>query len=134
MAMEATLSRVDKRPLGDRDGIVKVFQQHFAGINFGWTPSGSEKIEAAHRQGIEFPQFLKEQLEKRPAIFEGDWSGPNCSLQLFWSGEASATEINLEFRGDWGALDPFWTELVQKQGWQITYHTTLTPDGSKPER
>lgn len=134
MSLDATLSRIDGLPLGDRQTIVRIFEQHFSGIFFDWSPSGMDRIEAARRQGIEFPPPLREAMENIPRSFRGDWNGPDGCLELFWDGEAAATAINLEFRGVWETSDRIWDDILRHQEWQIEYHSTLIPQDKRVRR
>lgn len=101
MGLSATLSRIDGRPLGHRDDLVRIFERYFPGIGFGWTPSGAEKLAIARSHGVEYPPVLREHFEKAPAVFEGQEScirpsGPSqtcdgaaqTSLAHPWSGVA----------------------------------------------
>jgi hypothetical protein len=129
MGLSATLSRIDGQPLGSREELVHVFEQHFPGIVFGWTLSGPEKLAIAKSRGLEFPPVLREHLEKAPPVLEGDWDGPDGKMKLYGIGEVSATALDLEFWGAWEQSDTIWAKVLPRYGWQIEYHSTLIPPG-----
>jgi hypothetical protein len=127
MGLDATLSRIDGRPLGHRDYLVRIFERHFRGIEFGWTPSGPERLATARSRGVEYPPAVREYYETAPSQFEGLWEGPDGWLQLYWDGEVGATHLNLEFRGEWNQSDTIWSEILPQYGWQIEYCSSLIP-------
>jgi len=84
-------------------------------------------VAIARSRGVEYPPVLIEELEKIPAMFEGVWEGPDGRMELYWNGEAGATDLNLEFRGEWDQSDTIWAEVLPRYGWQIEYHSALIP-------
>lgn len=124
MGLDATLSRIDGRPLGRREDLVGIFEQYFPGIEFGWTPSGRERLAIAQSRGVEYPPTLREHFEKQPAVFEGVWDGPDGWMRLRWDVEGDG-EIGLEFVGEWSRSDRVWAEVLPRYGWQIEYHSSL---------
>jgi len=85
MALDATILRKDGRELGRREDVARALGEVFVGATFGWVPSGAEKLKISRQRGVEFPPELAKHFMAQPATFEGNWSGPDYSVQFYFS-------------------------------------------------
>jgi hypothetical protein len=121
MGLDATFYRAGDRPLGSRREICEVLGRFFPGVEFGWAPSGAEKLEAMRSRGIELPGAIREHFTGQPAEFEGLWAGPGWSVE-FYFGEAERIEIfHAVLRGDTTKASPVFQQIQSEVGWSISH-------------
>ena len=116
MPWAVTIRRADDAPLGDMDSVRERILKSLPEIKFGRLPSGAEKIAAARAKGVEFPEFIRQNLEKQPAMEEAFFEGSDFSVALYGFEVRPLLCIHAEVRGNGNPL-PALAALCQPNGW-----------------
>jgi hypothetical protein len=120
MGLDCTIFRADGAPLGDRETVVKILRRHFHSVEFGWTPSGVDKLAAMKSQGIEPPEILREHLSGQPPKYEGVYDGPGWSAQFLFGHGDPIKKLEVVLRGETNLATEVIEELVSKTGWSVS--------------
>jgi hypothetical protein len=121
MGVDGTIFRADGAPLGDRETVVKILRRHFDGVEFGWAPSGADKLAAMKSQGIEPPEVLEEHLLGQPAKYEGVYDGRGWSAQFLFGNADGIEKLDVVIRGETNLATEVIEELVSKTGWSVSH-------------
>jgi hypothetical protein len=99
IGVDCTIFRADGASLGDRETVVKILRRHFDGAEFGWTPSGVDKLAAMKSQGIEPPEILREHFLSQPAMYEGVYDGSGWSVQFLFGNADPIRSLMWSYEG-----------------------------------
>jgi hypothetical protein len=121
--------------MGSLDAVRQTLSRLFPGARFGSEPSGVEKVRAAEAQGVEFPEFLRQNMISQPAKHGADLEVDGISLRFYFGSEEVVRQIHVEVRG---AGDPFpcLRQLWAVEGWQVVDDATgnVLADGVQPDQ
>lgn len=99
MAWRITVRRIDGTPLGDLPTVRRRIEAILPSIQFYQAVSGAEKIAAAREAGVEFPDVVRQALEKCPAVLQADYEGDGFFLRLYGFERLPLDSIEVEIRG-----------------------------------
>ena len=68
---QLTLRRAGAQPLGSFEHVQTLLRRLFPGVQFGWTPSGPERIRVSEERGWPLTRELRQRLEKFRSELEG---------------------------------------------------------------
>lgn len=83
MPWEITIRRHDGAPLGDLESVRQQITSALPAMQFYREPSGVEKIAAARAAGIEFPEIIRQHMEKRPATDQAAFETYELSVRMY---------------------------------------------------
>ncbi|HEX3315504.1 MAG TPA: hypothetical protein VHR72_11465 [Gemmataceae bacterium] len=121
MGLDATIKRADGKPLGEVTTVQQALMAAFPGIVLGSLPSGADKIQAAAKGGIVFPDVIRRSLESTPARHGGEYEGPDFSANFVLGPSEIVQQIDVVLYGNTVASEPMFSLLERQQGW-ITTH------------
>jgi hypothetical protein len=127
MPWELQIRRADGQPLGDREADKQGIARAFKGIQFLWNPSGPEKIAAAAKVGIEFPEVLRKHFETAPSTEQGDYDAAEWSIQFHLGCERTLTDLDADVRGETGQAIPILQRMATLNQWTVSEHGAKEP-------
>lgn len=86
MPWEVTLQRIDGQPLGELAALRTCIESALPAIQYHTEPSGLEKLEAAKKMGVEFPDVLRTHFENPPAKLNAVFTADNLGSFRLLSG------------------------------------------------
>lgn len=120
MAVEITVARSDGQPLGTRDAVVNALSRHLPGVEFGWTQSGNEKLDAMSVQGVDATDSVRAQLAAQPAQYEGVWETDDWTAQFFLGDPEVVRSFGAALGGDIDKGRSIIQLVCDDNGWAIT--------------
>jgi hypothetical protein len=121
MGLDATIKRADGAPLGAVAEVQRALAAAFPGILLGRLPSGAEKIQAAAKRGVVFPDIIRKHLEPAPAQYGGEFEGPDFSAQFNLGAAEVVQQVDVVLYGTTTASEPMFTLLEREFGWVTTH-------------
>ena len=116
MPWEVMIQRADGQALGDKESVIGAMQAAIPGLEFGFEPSGLEKIAKARAAGIEFPECLRTFFQTQPARTVAAGTLDGCSVNFYGFDEVTLLTVSLEIRGN-GDPTASLLALCLQQGW-----------------
>jgi hypothetical protein len=116
MPWEVTIKHADGLELGDFEYVQQQINTALPGIQFCREPSGLEKIAAARKLGVEFPEVILRHFETLPAKVGAMLSIDELVVSLYGFGAQPLLMIHAEFRGEGNPL-PVLASLCKPNGW-----------------
>ncbi len=123
MPWELTIRRDDGQPLGNREVVKDVIAEVFVGVKFYWDASGSERLAAATKQGLEFPEVIRKLYESRPAMERGEYVGAEYAGEFYFSNDEMLQEVHVDLRGHTQQAMYLLRQLADRTNWDIFDHT-----------
>jgi len=117
MPWEVTIRRADGAPLGELATVRQQIAAALPALQFHREPSGPEKMAAAHAAGVEFPDIIRQQLERQPATERAEFEGDGFTVVLYGFEARPLTAIHAEVRGG-GNPVPVLAALCRPHEWQ----------------
>jgi hypothetical protein len=117
MGLDGTIKRPDGQPLGPVADVKRALSAAFPGITFGRLPSGADKIHAAAELGIVFPDVIRQHFESSPAMYGGDYEGPDFSAQFSLGSSESVQDVDFVLYGNTVASETMFALLRERHGW-----------------
>lgn len=99
MPWEITLRRTKVEPRLDKLTVQSEIQSLMPGIEFSTEPSGLQKIEAAEKMGIKFPESMVQYLEAMPEKLYAFYSEEGLSITLYGFESKPLIQLHSEIRG-----------------------------------
>jgi hypothetical protein len=126
MPWEVTIRRADGEPLGDVPAVRERIEATVAGMRFFQEPSGAERVAAARARGVEFPDVIRQVLEKQPAKIQAVLEGDGVSVLLYGFEAEPLSALHAEVRGA-GDPHPVSTAPCRGNGWVAADDATGQP-------
>jgi hypothetical protein len=117
MGLDVTILRADGEPLGHQAEVQQMLVSAFPELVLTRSLSGAEKIREAEAKGIEFPPFIKEQMEMSPPVYEGDLEKDNYSIEFYFTVDPVVQEMNATIRGSAGDAQLPFERALARLGW-----------------
>lgn len=116
MAWEVTFQRTDSQALGDVPTIRKSLEAAIPGIQYCAEPSGLQKLEAAAKMGVKFPEVLIKHFENLPAKLYAVHSSDNLTITIYGFEAEPLSRLHAEIRGTQNP-GPILRTLCQHNSW-----------------
>jgi hypothetical protein len=100
MPWEVTLQRIDRQPMGELTVLRKCIESAVPGIQYHSEPSGLERLEAAKKMGVEFPDVLRTHFENLPAKLNAVYTAENLMVRVYGFETQPLTRLHAEIRGN----------------------------------
>lgn len=100
MPWELTLQRSDLQTMDDVETIRRRIEAVVPDVRFYTEPSGLQKLEAAAKMGVEFPDVLRRHFENLPAKLYAVYSTEELTITIYGFESQPLTRLHLEIRGD----------------------------------
>jgi hypothetical protein len=99
MPWEVTFQRTGLQSLDDIATIRRGIEAAIPDIQFCTEPSGLQKLEAAAKMGVEFPDVLKKHFENLPAKLYAVYSTEDLTITIYGFESQPLTRLHAEIRG-----------------------------------
>lgn len=100
MPWEVTIRRRDHQSMGEVDALRTSIQNAIPDIQYHMEPSGLEKIEAARKMGVEFPEVLRKHFENLPAKLHALYIAENLTVTIYGFETQPLLRLHAEIRGN----------------------------------
>jgi hypothetical protein len=100
MPWEVTLQRIDGQPMGELAALRAGIESAIPGIQYHTEPSGLERLEAARKMGVEFPDVLRTHFENLPAKLNAVFVTENLMVRIYGFESRPLTRLHAEIRGN----------------------------------
>lgn len=118
MPWEVTIRRPDGSPLGDIESVRRQMTSAVPGIQFHQEPSGSERIAAARKAGVELPEVIRQHMENQPATARAEYDSGEFSVSFYGFERIPLSSVLAEVRGN-GDPVSILAALCLPNGWII---------------
>jgi hypothetical protein len=118
MPWEITIRRPDGSPLGDLVSVRHQMTHAVPGIVFYQEPSGTEKVAAYRRAGIELPEIVRHSLEKHPARVRAEFKSGEFSVSFYGLESEILCSVLAEVRGNGNPVSVL-AALCLPNGWIV---------------
>jgi hypothetical protein len=99
MPWEVTLQRIDRQHMGELTALRTCIESAVPDIQYHTEPSGLEKLEAAKKMGVEFPDVLRTHFENLPATLNAVYTAENLMVRIYGFESQPLTKLHAEIRG-----------------------------------
>jgi hypothetical protein len=133
MPWEVTFQRSDLQALGDLATIRRGIETAIPDIQYYTEPSGIQKLEAAAKMGVEFPDVLKKHFENLPAKLHAVYSSEDLTISIFGFESQPLNRLHAEIRGNQNpapilrtlCVQNSWSALDDQTGSAIDLNDTI---------
>ncbi len=116
MPWEVTLQRIDRQSMGDLTVLRTCIETAVPDIQYHTEPSGLEKLEAAKKMGVEFPDVLRTHFENLPAKLNAVYTAEGLMVRIYGFESQPLTRLHAEIRGN-GNPGPVLRQLCALNSW-----------------
>jgi hypothetical protein len=100
MPWEVTLQRIDGQPMGELSALRTRIESAVPDIQYHTEPSGLERLEAAKKMGVQFPDVLITHFENLPAKLNAVYTAKNLMVRIYGFESQPLTRLHAEVRGN----------------------------------
>jgi hypothetical protein len=119
MGLDATIRRLDGKPLGDVETVQSILTALYPGAAFGVESSGADQVRAAAERGVVYPAALAEALADLPATYKGSFEGDGYSITFNLGADPTVNQVDVVFYGATSQAPPVEDRLPDE--WTITF-------------
>ena len=116
MPWEVTLLRIDRQPMGELSSLRTCIESAVPDVQYHTEPSGLEKLEAAKKMGVEFPDVLRTHFENLPAKLNAVYIAENLMVRIYGFESQPLTKLHAEIRGNENPV-PVLRQLCALNSW-----------------
>lgn len=116
MAWEVTFQRTDLQALGDVPTLRNALEAAVPGIQYYTEPSGLQKLDAAAKMGVKFPEVLIKHFENLPAKLYAVYSTDELTVTIYGFEAKPLIRLHAEIRGTQNPA-PILRILCQHNSW-----------------
>lgn len=116
MPWEVTLLRIDRQPMGELGSLRTCIESAVPDVQYHTEPSGLEKLEAAKKMGVEFPDVLRTHFENLPAKLNAVYVAENLMVRIYGFESQPLTKLHAEIRGNENPV-PVLRQLCALNSW-----------------
>ncbi len=120
MGFDVTIKHTDGQPLGEIAEVQRTLAEVFPGIVLFKSPSGPEKLQRAAEQGVQFPEFLRQQIEATLPEYEGVFETSGFSAEFHLGSSETVETVDVVLHGDMGSAEATFATLG-RYGWIVTH-------------
>ncbi len=116
MPWEITFQRADLESMDDVETIQSGIEAALPEIQYITEPSGLEKLEAAAKMGVEFPDVLKKHFELLPAKLYAVYNTDDFAITIYGFEAQPLARLHAEIRGNQNP-GPILRSLCSRNAW-----------------